>query len=165
MKVVANASVLIALSSSGQLTLLRERFPDGVLIPPAVWREVVEQGRKRPGVQEVDAAKWIIRHEVTAKEIVKLLQRELDEGEAEAIALAHEVRAELVLLDERDARRVAKQLGLRVLGTVGILIWAKRAGKLISLREALDVLQTQAKFRISQTVYERALREVGEQKG
>ena len=53
MTVVANASVLISLSSIGRLTLLHERFPGGVLIPPAVWREVVEQGGERPGAREV----------------------------------------------------------------------------------------------------------------
>jgi predicted nucleic acid-binding protein len=52
---------------------------------------------------------------------------ELDEGEAEAIALCREQQAELVLLDEKDARRVVRRLGLAVLGTVGVLIWAKRA--------------------------------------
>ena len=101
--------------------------------------------------------------DVTAREIAQLLEMELEEGEAEAIALAHEVGAEVVLLDERDARRAAKQLGLRVLGTVGILVWARRVGSLASLREALDALRTQARFRISRTLYEQALSEVGEQ--
>lgn len=163
MKVVANASILIGLSSIGRLALLHKRFPDGVLIPPAVWKEVVEQGGERPGAREVVEANWITVRDVTAREIVQLLQMELEEGEAEAIALAHEVGAEIVLLDERDARRAAKQLGLRVLGTVGILLWARRVGKLASLRQALDALQTRAKFRISRTLYERALSEVGEQ--
>jgi hypothetical protein len=95
-------------------------------------------------------------------EIVQLLQTELEEGEKEAIALAHEVGAEVVLLDERDARQAAKRLNLRVLGTIGVLIWAKRTGEITSLRRALDALQTQAKFRISQRLYEWALGEVGE---
>lgn len=61
MKAVSNSSVLIALSSIGQLSLLRHRFPQGVLIPEAVWREVVEAGADRPGAQEVRAAEWIQR--------------------------------------------------------------------------------------------------------
>ena len=162
MKAVADASVLIGLSSVGLLSLLHERFPEGVLIPPAVWREVVEQGGERPGAREVAETDWIIVHEVTTRQLVQLLEIELEEGEAEAITLASEVGAEVILLDERDARQVARRLGLRVLGTVGILIWAKRAGKITSLREALDALQTQAKFRIGKALYERALREVGE---
>ncbi|MCD6169647.1 MAG: DUF3368 domain-containing protein [Candidatus Latescibacteria bacterium] len=162
MKVVANASVLIGLSSIGHLALLYERFPEGVLISRTVWREVVEQGGERPGAREVAGANWIAVRDVTAQEIVQLLEMELEEGEAETIALAHEVEAKVVLLDERDARQAAKRLGLRVLGTIGILIWARRMGKLPSLKEALDALQTRAKFRISRALYERALREVGE---
>lgn len=162
MTVVADASVLIGLSSIGRLALLQERFPEGVLVPPAVWREVVEQGGERPGVREVAEAGWITVREVTAQEIVQLLRMELEAGEAEAIALAHESGAEVVMLDERDARQAAKQLGLRVLGTIGILIWGRRVGKLISLREAMDALQHRAKFRISRTLFERALSEVGE---
>ena len=94
----------------------------------------MEQGGERPGAREVARAKWITVRDVTAQEIVQLLEMELEEGEAEAIALAHEIGAKVVLLDERDARRAAKQLGLRVLGTVGILIWARRAGEIVSLR-------------------------------
>jgi predicted nucleic acid-binding protein len=163
-KVVANASVLIGLSAIGQLSLLHERFPEGILVSKAVWKEVVEGGGKRPGAKEVAGADWITVREVKTKEIVQLLQAELDEGEAETIALGQEVKADMILLDEREARQAAKRLGLRVLGTVGILIWARRAGKISRLREALDALQTKAKFRLSPTLYERALREVGEGK-
>ncbi len=94
--------------------------------------------------------------------MVQLLRLALEQGEAEAIALANELRADVVLLDELDARRVAKQLGLSVLGTVGVLIWAKRTGKLSNLRQALDDLQNTGKFRLSQMLYQKALQEVGE---
>ena len=53
MKVVADASVLIGLSSIQKLDMLHERFPEGVLVPPAVWKEVVEEGGGRPGAREV----------------------------------------------------------------------------------------------------------------
>jgi len=112
LKVVANASV-IGLSSIGRLTLLHERFPGGVLNPPAVWREVGEQGGERPGAREVARAKGITVRDVTAREIVQLLEMELEEGEAEAIALAHEIGAVVVLLDERDARRGSKSMTIR----------------------------------------------------
>ncbi len=162
MKAVANSSVLIALSRIGQLELLSRRFPEGLLIPRAVWREVVEAGKGQPGAAEVAAASWITVYAVKDQNIVSLLRTELDEGEAEAIALGHEQQAEVVLLDEKDARRAARRLGLAVLGTVGVLIWAKRAGLIASLRDQLDVLQTQGKFRLSAAVYEKALRVVGE---
>jgi len=162
LKVVSNASVLIALSSIGMLSLLSERFPGSILIPEAVWREVVDEGAERPGAHEVSKANWIKVHKVNDKGMVGLLRAELDEGEAESITLAHEVRADVVLLDERDARQAAMRMGLKVLGTVGILLWGKQAGTLVSLKEALDALRFQGKFRISQRLYERVILEAGE---
>ncbi len=162
MKVISNASVLIGLSSIGMFFLRRERFPEGILVPEAVWREVVDEGAERSGAQEVSAANWIKVQKVKDKGMVRLLRVELDEGEAETIALAHEMNANLVLLDERDARRAAMRMGLKVLGTVGILLWGKQMGKFVSLREQLDALRVQGKFRISQRLYDRVLQEAGE---
>ena len=162
MRVVSNASVLIGLSSIGMLFLLRERFPEGIFVPEAVWREVVDEGGDRPGAQEVSATDWIKVQKVSDKGLVRVLQAELDEGEAEAIVLAHEIRSKVVLLDERDARQTARRMDLAVLGTLGILVWAKRAGKLESLRAQLDALRSRGKFRFSDGLYERALREAGE---
>lgn len=162
MKAVANSSVLIALSAIGQLALLPRRFSGGVLVPRAVWREVVETGKGQPGSEEIASAPWIIVREVRDTSLVSLLRAELDEGEAEAIALARQEQVSVILLDEKDARRVAQRLNLQVLGTVGILIWARRVGAIASLREQLDALQTQGRFRLSQSVYEEALRIVGE---
>lgn len=59
MKIVSNASVLIWLSSIGKLSLLQERFPQGLLIPEGVRREVVDKGESRPGTREISQAKWI----------------------------------------------------------------------------------------------------------
>lgn len=70
--------------------------------------------------------------------------------------------AGIILLDERDARRAAKRMNLKVLGTVGILIWAKRVGKVQSLKEELNALRHQGRFRIGRRIFDRALREVGE---
>jgi predicted nucleic acid-binding protein len=162
MKVVSNTLVLIGLSTIGQLDLLHTRFPEGLLIPEAVWREVVQEGGGRTGAREVATADWIRVQRIQARSLIPLLQTDLDEGEAEAIVLAQEVTADMVLLDERDARRVARRLGLQVVGTVGLLVEAKRLGRLINLREQLDALQTQGKFRLSRQLYERALREGGE---
>jgi predicted nucleic acid-binding protein len=162
LKAVANSSVLIGLSTIGQISLLSRRFPEGILVPAAVWHEVVESGVGQPGAAEVATAQWITVQAVSDVARVSLLRTELDEGEAEAIALAWEIRLSPVLLDEKDARRAARRLNLPVLGTVGILVWSKRAGLISSLREQLEALQTQARFRLSRQVYEEALRAVGE---
>ncbi|RMG50529.1 MAG: DUF3368 domain-containing protein [Acidobacteria bacterium] len=152
MKAVADSSVLIALSRIGQLRLLQCRFADGVLIPDAVWDEVVETGGDRPGVSEVRAASWIQRRRVKDQDYVRLLRADLDAGEAEAIALAREEGAEVILLDEKEARRTARRLGIQVLGTVGLLIWARREGLIPSLRELLQTLQEEGGFRLSREV-------------
>lgn len=162
MKIVSNSSVLIGLSSIGKLSLLRERFPQGIVVPEAVRREVIDEGEGRPGAREISESNWIKTQKVEDKRIVELLLGDLDKGEAEAIALAREVGAGIVLLDERDARRGAKRMNLKVLGTVGILIWAKKVGKLQSLKEELNALRHHGRFRIGQAIFERALREVDE---
>lgn len=162
MKAVSNSSVLIALSSIGQLELINQRFPDGVMIPQAVWKEVVETGRGRIGAEYVAKASFLTISPVTNTSLVSLLKLELDEGESEAIALFLEQPTQAILLDEKNARRIAKRMNLRVLGTVGILIWAKENGLISNLKEQLDALQSVGKFRLSNLIYEESLKKVGE---
>ena len=162
MKVVSNSSVLMALSRIGQLELLSVRFPEGILVPQAVWQEVVETGHGKPGSTEVASVHWISVHKIEDEDLVSLLRMELDKGEAEAIALCRDQNVSVILLDEKDARRAARRMKLNVLGTVGLLIWAKRTKLIVSLREQLDNLQTQGQFRLSHSVYEEALRAVNE---
>ena len=163
MKVVSNSSVLISLSAIGQLDLLHKEFPEGVLIPRAVWQEVVATGQGRSGARQVASASWIQIVEISDSNLAAMLRADLDAGEAEALVLAREQQAATALLDEKDARKVARKLGLSVLGTVGILIWAKRAGQIADLRSQLDVLQQEGKFRLSKALYLEALKTVGEQ--
>jgi len=103
MKAGSNSSVLIALSGIGQLSLLKRRFVEGILIPDAVWHEVVEVGGGRPGAAEVQTTAWIQRRTVKDQDYVKLLCAELDTGEAEAIVLARQEAADAVVMDEKEA--------------------------------------------------------------
>jgi len=162
LRAVSNSSVLISLSIIGQLDLLHKRFPDGIFIPAAVWHEVVESAQGRSGAKQVAAARWIEVVSIADTDFVTMLQASLDTGEAEAIVLAREQNISIVLLDEKDARKVAKKLGLSVLGAVGILIWAKRAGIIANLRPQLDALQQQGGFRLSRALHLEALAAVGE---
>lgn len=162
MKAVSNSSVLISLSIIGQLELLYKRFPDGILIPAAVWHEVVESAQGRSGAKQVTAARWIEVMGIADTELATMLEARLDTGEAEAIVLAREQNITMVLLDEKDARKVAKRLGLSVLGVVGVLIWAKRAGFIDNLHSQLDMLQQQGGFRLSSALCLEALAAVGE---
>jgi uncharacterized protein len=61
---ISNSSVLIALSTIGQLQLLNQRFPSGILLPQAVWREVVETGAGQPGSEEIASASWLTVREL-----------------------------------------------------------------------------------------------------
>ncbi len=127
MIVVADASPLIALARIGRLELLHEVF--GTLyLPDAVWREVVEAGMARIGAEAVMHADWIERRSVADGTLVTLLRRDLGAGEAEAIVLARETGAALLLIDERMGRAAARRLGLRVTGLVGVLIEARERG-------------------------------------
>lgn len=81
--------------------------------------------------------------------MTQLLKQTLDKGESEAIALAVELKADWTLIDERDARKVAKSLGLKVTGILGILLRAKQVGELESLQPVIDNLINKAGFRIA----------------
>ena len=162
MKIVSNSSVLIALSAIGQLELIPRRFPGGIIIPEAVWNEVVETGKGKPGSKEVGAASWITVRDISDRHLFLLLSTELDYGESEAITLSVEENADMILLDEKAARQKARRMGLTVLGTVGILIWGKRHGYIDSLQEQLEILTKKGDFRLSRTVCDHALKSVGE---
>lgn len=162
MKVISNSSVLIGLSGIGRLELLRQRFPNGVIVPDAVWKEIVETGRGRTGAEKVANAEWIWRKRLQNCAFATALQISLDQGEAEVIALGQEIGADWLLLDEKSARSVAVQLQYPVLGTVGLLIWAKRQGFIPSLANELTLLREKGGFRLSNVVYEYALQQVGE---
>jgi predicted nucleic acid-binding protein len=162
--VVVDSSTLIHLSAIGRCVLLKELF--GTLtLPPAVWREVVEQGRDRAGVGELEAAYregWLEIRAPGNEPLLRSLLYELDEGEAEVIALAVEQRADLVLLDETEARRIASVFGLEKTGAIGVLIRAKLEGRIESLRVDLDRIRTETGFWVEESLYERVLRSVGE---
>lgn len=160
--VISDSSVLISLSRIGQLDLISQLFPEGILIPEEVWKEVVENGQGRPGATQVKKAEWIKIKKIENHKFAHLLKMELDKGEAEAITLANEINADLILIDERDARQIAKQLDLKVLGTIGLLIWSKKAGNIPSLKKVMDELVKDAGFRVSRAVYKKALKAVNE---
>jgi predicted nucleic acid-binding protein len=94
--------------------------------------------------------------------LLRLLKRDLDDGESEVIALAVEQKAMLVLLDETEARRTADLYGLSKTGIVGVLIRAKQERLIESLKTELDRLLNQGGFWIEERLYKRALKAVGE---
>lgn len=95
---------------------------------------MTQLGAEQIGVQEIVQANWISVRAIRNDVLANALLGELDQGEAEAITLATEVGAELLLIDERRGRKVATRLVLNVIGVLGILIEAKKKGLIHSLR-------------------------------
>lgn len=129
MKVVVNATPLIALSLINQLELLHQLF-DEVLVPSMVYQEVVIQGVDKPGAAELASATWIQIREPMPSPTIEPLLLGLDPGELQVLLLAREVKADWVIIDERLGRRVAQVMELPMKGTIGILLAAFGAGYL-----------------------------------
>ena len=152
MVVVSNSSPLIALARIQRLDLLPAIF-ESVLIPPAVAREI------SPSIPVLPA--WLRIQAPNALPPASLLRRRLGDGEWEALALASELRADWIILDDLPARRSAEATGLNVIGTFGTLITAKRTGLLKSIRPELDAL-LRTSFFLSPKLYDELLAVAGE---
>lgn len=158
--VVASSGPIVALSVVGRLDLLPALFRS-VLVPAAVFREVVGAGLGRPGASELRRASWARVVEVDPAPD-RLLFDELGPGEAETITLAARSRARLLLVDDRRARRVAEAAhGLRVKGVAGLLLEGRRRGILPAVRPLLEPMVAGG-YRLSQRLIDRLCAESGE---
>lgn len=152
--VVVNATPVIGLSLINRLDILRRLYGE-VLIPPAVRAEVLAGGPASPGFVELQRAEWVRVTDLHDPRRADLLS-DLDRGEAEVIALAQELNATLVIIDERMARRHARRLGLQLSGTLGVLLRAKKRGMVPAVKPLIDQLQ-QGGFRLADFVITEAL--------
>jgi len=158
MIVVSNTTPLIGLGRIGRIDLLATIFGQ-IIVPQAVYSEIsaVEDEIKKA----LNAAAWLRVEPVRDRLAVEVLLDELDLGEAETIVLGREINADWVLMDEKKGRRKLAELGLRKIGSVGILISARQSGVIDNLHDELTRLRQQG-FSLSQSVFEAALRQVGE---
>jgi predicted nucleic acid-binding protein len=162
--VIVDSSTLIHLSAIGRFALLNDLY-GSLTVTPAVWREVVDQGKDRTGVADLEAARqqgWLEVRAPANEPLLLSLQHDLDAGEAEVIALAVEHPGSLALLDESEARRIASSFGIEKTGAIGVLIRAKLEGRIQSLRSELDKIRTEAGFWIEEELYQKALEAAGE---
>jgi predicted nucleic acid-binding protein len=150
--VVSDASPLIALSSVDRLDLLQRLF-DTVVIPVSVRDEVMGAAAKI----SVELPSFIRVEPVAAELPVRFLKLNLHAGESEAIALALERGIQGIILDDKQAREIANELGLKVIGTLGLLILAKRKGFLSEVRPIMAQIIERVNFRIAPSVLNRAL--------
>jgi uncharacterized protein len=156
MIVVSNTSPLSNLAIIGQLSLLQQIYSK-VIIPPAVYRELTNVNSIGAEITTLLTTGWIETQSVSERALVETLQSELDEGEAEAIALAIELKADRLLIDERLGRSVATRYKLKITGLLGILTAAKVSRLIPSVKPVLDNLIEQAGFRVSRELYARTL--------
>lgn len=120
--IISNASPLIGLCGINLLHILKDLWSE-IIIPDAVYKEVVLDGAGKPGSHTIADAcnNWIKVVSVKNRQEVDALQTILDEGESEVIAIGQELNADLLLLDNREPRLFAGTVNLNVIGTVGII--------------------------------------------
>jgi predicted nucleic acid-binding protein len=153
MIVVSDTSVITSLIQVGRAVLLQQLYGQ-VLIPAAVHAELIRTHPQTPSFLEVRSAADRAR--------VTQLEAELDLGEAEAIVLAKETNADLLLIDEKLGRQIALREGLRITGLIGLAVDAKHRRMIASVRELVAQLEMEAGFRVSESVKAEAFRLAGE---
>ena len=158
MIVVSNTSPLMNLAVIDQLKIIEQLYGK-VIIPEEVSKELFAAGI-HPLIEHL---LWIEKHQVKNKGLSDSLKIELDDGEAEAIALAIELKADLVLMDERLGRNIASRSGQKCIGIMGILMEAKHKGIIDSVKPVVDDLITKAGFWVSNGLHLKVLREAGEE--
>jgi predicted nucleic acid-binding protein len=158
---VGDSSPLILFAGIGRFELLREVFGE-IVVPPAVWDEVVVYGAGRPGMAEVQSASWVrlqVAHDV---ELVRMLYAEVGAGEAQAIALAARLdEPATLLLDDWKGRRLARRLGLTVVGSAGALGLAKDRSLISAVAPLLEDLRSAGLY-LSDGAAREFLTEMGE---
>jgi uncharacterized protein len=137
--VVSDTSAVLNLARIWRLELLRLLYQQ-VLIPSAVSLELSDSRNDLPPAVDLASMPWLIIASATDRNRVQELREELDAGEAEAIVLAIERRADILLVDERRARKTATAAGLAVTGLIGVVARAKRDGLIDLAKPVLDEL-------------------------
>lgn len=158
MLIISDTSPLTNLIRINELDLLKLLYTE-VVIPEKVQDELLNYENQK---DEIDKRDWIIVKKVSNSDEVKKLEVELDTEEAEAIVLAKELEADLIIIDERKGRKIAEENGLKIIGLLGVLIQAKRMGYVKELKSLLNELIDNVGFRVSQELYNRILKEVNE---
>lgn len=161
MIIVSDTSPINNLAAINHLHLLHQLYGT-VLIPGAVYRELTDPNFPVAGTTEVQTFDWIQTCAVRDRTLVEALSSELDIGEAEAIALAVEIQADQVLIDERRGRLIATRLNLRYVGILGILVEAKSQGLIAEVKPLLNALVNEAGFWVAESLYNSILQLVNE---
>jgi hypothetical protein len=153
LKVVSNTTPLISLLKLSRIEILKDLYSE-IVIPRAVYNEF-EAGKNKEFYQDLSGIKWIKIKDIKDELSVKYFL-DLDAGEAETIILASEIEADTIILDEKLGRIYAKHAGLKVTGTIGVLIKAKKEGLIDQIKPLLKELTEKGVW-----INERLIAEVG----
>jgi hypothetical protein len=153
---VSNASPLIVLLKINKLLILKKLF-EKIVIPDAVYKEITAKEHDK---LVFDKLKWVETRRVRKTEMINLLEKLINKGEAEAIILAKELNATL-LIDDAKARKYAKLLNIEVIGTLGLLKMAKKSGLVQSVRKVIDDMLTEGYY-IEDRLVRKILKDIGE---
>ena len=161
MIIVSDTSPIINLAIIGRLDILPALFGK-VIIPQKVFEEITILGADMPGADEIRIATWVEVRKCSNTALIQALQLQVDPGEAEAIALVLELKGQLLLIDERIGRQLAKEFQLPIMGLLGVLKIAKEKGLISKIKPMLDQLIHVAGFRIAKELYHEILEMEGE---
>lgn len=154
--IVSNASPLIVLLKTNKLSILKEVFQK-VIVPKAVHEEITAKEHEKRIFKKI---KWIETRNVQNKDMVTLLEKLIGKGEAEALVLAKELKATL-LMDDAKGRKYAKLLNVEVIGTLGLLKLAKNHGLISSVKDVINDMLAEGYY-IEDKLIEKILKDVGE---
>jgi uncharacterized protein len=153
MLVVSDSSPVTSLLQIGEGDLLAALF-GRVIIPRSVRAELLRFHSSLPDYLEP--------RDVQDQQTADALARDLDRGEAEAIVLAKEAGADYILMDEKRGRAAAELRGLTVIGLLGVLLMAKKAGHVHAVGALIAELKSKAGFFVSEAVERIILAAAGE---
>ena len=147
--IISDTSSLIALTNIGELELLKKVYEE-VVITPEIGEEY-----------GLDTPDWIRIEKIEDIQKFKLLNLELDKGESSGITLALENEASLLIIDEKKGRGIAKKLGIKITGILGVMIRAKEIGAINRVKPLIEKLE-KVDFRMSERLKNQILERVGE---
>jgi uncharacterized protein len=156
MIIVADSGPIISFARAGRLDLLKQVTTE-LIIPDAVFEEIVVSGDDRPGAEEVKHGLWIKRATLQDRSLLESMPGKLSPGESEAIVLAKELSARL-LVDELEARKEASRLGINYFGSLRIIKEAKDRGVISKAKTVLADLIASSTY-LDDILYQRFLRE------
>lgn len=154
MIVISDTSPITNLIKIGRLNILHDLFGK-VVVPEEVNRELLNWKKLGADISTYQNAPWIelAKVKVTEYQLRAHLSINLDDGEADAIALAFALKADFLLIDERRGRKIARSMGIKAVGLIGVLLEAKNNGVIEEVLPILESLRTKAGFWISEDLF------------